>query len=59
MIYNLHEFYFSVVTNPVDVSTVLNKCLKKMFVYRFIEPLVGKMVIAADGKLFIFYFHNY
>ena len=46
--------YFSVVTDPVDVSTVLNKCLKKMFVYKFIEPMVGTMVIAADGILFFY-----
>lgn len=50
--------YFSVVTDPEDVSVVLNKCLNKMFVYKFIEPMVGKMLIAAEGILFIFLIKN-
>ncbi|KAJ8715380.1 hypothetical protein PYW07_009862 [Mythimna separata] len=37
-----------VVTDPEDVSTVLNKCLEKCFVYKFIEPMVGKMLVAAE-----------
>ncbi|CAH0697236.1 unnamed protein product [Spodoptera exigua] len=39
---------FYVVTDPEDVSIVLNKCLDKLFVYKFIEPMVGKMLIAAE-----------
>ncbi|XP_050553817.1 cytochrome P450 4C1-like [Spodoptera frugiperda] len=37
-----------VVTDPEDVATVANKCLDKLFVYRFIEPMVGKEMVAAD-----------
>ncbi|KAJ8709485.1 hypothetical protein PYW08_009489 [Mythimna loreyi] len=37
-----------IVTDPEDVSTVLNKCLEKMFVYKFIQPMLGKMLVAAE-----------
>ncbi|KAJ8715382.1 hypothetical protein PYW07_009864 [Mythimna separata] len=37
-----------VVTDAEDVSTVLNKCLEKMFVYKFVEPMLGKTLIAAE-----------
>ncbi|XP_022827250.1 cytochrome P450 4C1-like [Spodoptera litura] len=37
-----------VVTEPEDVSTIVNKCLDKMFVYKFVEPMLGKTLIAAE-----------
>ncbi|KAF9807604.1 hypothetical protein SFRURICE_008817 [Spodoptera frugiperda] len=40
-----------IVTDPEDVATVVNKCLDKLFVYRFIEPMVGKEMVAADDNI--------
>ncbi|XP_075986358.1 uncharacterized protein LOC142983408 [Anticarsia gemmatalis] len=39
---------FYVVTDAEDITMVLNKSLDKMFVYKLIEPVLGKMLVAAE-----------
>ncbi|XP_022827248.1 uncharacterized protein LOC111356994 [Spodoptera litura] len=46
--FNVGPMPVYVVTDPEDVSTILNKCLDKLFVYKFAKPLLGDKLIIGE-----------
>lgn len=49
--FNFHnQFCSPVITDPDDIYTVSNACLKKIWAYDLTKPWLGDALIRADGK---------